>query len=99
MRETIRQESLCHQKGSTIQVAVRHYPATLMWAASHTQPCAQLLFFSDIDSRLHEKCYIYRPIRLSFSGKQPCIYKLCPLINHPGLVILTNTLQSDKYVP
>jgi hypothetical protein len=60
---------------------------------------AMLLFFSDIDSRLREECYIYRPILLSFSGKQPCIYKLCPLINHLGLVILTNTLQSDKYPP
>jgi hypothetical protein len=34
----------------------------------------------------------YRPILLSFSGKQLCIYKLCPLINRPGLIILTNTL-------
>ena len=58
-----------------------------------------MLFFSDIDSRLREECYIYRPIQLSFSGKQRCIYKLCPLINHPGLVILTNMLQSDKYPP
>jgi hypothetical protein len=58
-----------------------------------------VLFFSDIDSKLREECYIYRPIRLSFSGKQPCIYKLCPLINQLGLVILTNTLRFDKYAP
>jgi hypothetical protein len=35
--------------------------------------------FSDIDPRLREECYIYRPILLSFSGKSPVFISFAPL--------------------